>query len=939
MAPVIAAVVAAVGAISAAGAVASVSFFGIASGWAAVGLYAASSLVLSALSSALTPKIKSSSAGFSNFSVQASNRTLQIRQAITTRRIIYGETRVGGVLVYVASSDNEKYMHMVLVLAAHEVEAIDEIWVNDTVIPNDYIDEDGNVIDGRYANYMRIKKYLGGADQIADADLIAAVPEWTSAHRGRGHAYMYVRLEGNRDVYQTGVPSFSAVVRGKKVFDPRAAVVPEILWVQSASSDTGSIVLSPPGSVPDDAVLVGIIGTDYSASGDTDYGAPTGFESAIAYQRVNSGAAGLSGQVFYKVANSESGSYTFTETAHRKTHVVLLCVSGVDPAAIIGDIKAALVVSGKPVFPEIITPVENSLVVRAVLWDESKGLVEGAADLTQQAHVDQTGLDLLVYTNIQPDEGVSGEPYVDITSATRYIAFTLSLSPPTGLTVWSPNAALQSHDYLRDEKYGIGALEADVDIDTVIAAANACDEMVSVSAVTYQVSDVDADTDILTLGGDQLMLQRGDAVEIVSSGNLPAGLNAEQTYYVIPYQFAGTPRIQLAASFSGAILNEHVNLTTEGGHFNIRKISEPRYFGGGMLDTSVAVSDNLRDVMSSMGGTIVSIGGLWSMFAAVWRAPSIVLNEHHLRAPIEVQTRLPQRERFNGVKGVYVAPFHGWQPADYPSVVSSTYVSADNGRTVYRDLDLPFTQRPHTAQRLAKISLERSRREISLNYACDLRALQLQPADTVAIDNERFGWDEKAFEVLTHDLVMDGGGNGTPSLGVDMMLQEIDAAVFNWSISDEGGVTPASRTTLPNSYIVTVPIGVSLDSIPVPTQSGDRTYKIKITIDPHESSFVRNGGSLEVQFKESSSTVWRDYPPVDGGAIVIELFQAALGLFYDIRIRAVNMIGVPSAWVLVEGFSIGSSLLTDTEDWEHETLARDGTDLETDSGTSEDWEA
>ena len=42
-------------------------------------------------------------------------------------------------------------------------------------------------------------------------------------HRARGIAYIYARLEYDADVFSNGVPTFTAIVQGKKVFDPREA--------------------------------------------------------------------------------------------------------------------------------------------------------------------------------------------------------------------------------------------------------------------------------------------------------------------------------------------------------------------------------------------------------------------------------------------------------------------------------------------------------------------------------------------------------------------------------------------------------------------------------------------------------------------------------------------------------------------------------------------
>lgn len=51
--------------------------------------------------------------------------------------------------------------------------------------------------------------------------MLANIPGWTSAHRLRGIAYLYVRLEYDADIFPLGIPNVAAIVKGKKVYDPR----------------------------------------------------------------------------------------------------------------------------------------------------------------------------------------------------------------------------------------------------------------------------------------------------------------------------------------------------------------------------------------------------------------------------------------------------------------------------------------------------------------------------------------------------------------------------------------------------------------------------------------------------------------------------------------------------------------------------------------------
>ncbi len=143
--------------------------------------------------------------------VQARERTEMVRTAIGVRRVIYGEAMSSGPLLFAASTGAAKeYLHLVVPLAAHEVAAIDDLYFNDQLST-----------DARFAGFQRVNRRLGAAGQVADSDLVAEVPEWTSAHRLQGVAYAYVRLQWSAETWPTGLPNVKAVVRGRKILDPR----------------------------------------------------------------------------------------------------------------------------------------------------------------------------------------------------------------------------------------------------------------------------------------------------------------------------------------------------------------------------------------------------------------------------------------------------------------------------------------------------------------------------------------------------------------------------------------------------------------------------------------------------------------------------------------------------------------------------------------------
>ena len=184
-------------------------------------LSAATSLVLSAL----TPKPSAAGA----------NRGYQLnsRGAALDHQIIYGKCRVGGAIVFdEATGVNNKFLHRIVAVAGHEVESFDRIYINDSYIDFGDIAGDGNIPsvvdpDGttstRYDGKVRIQFGYGTPTQPANADLVSESANWTAQHTLSGIAYMYIRLAFDADVFPNGVPTVTAEIKGKKVFDPRTS--------------------------------------------------------------------------------------------------------------------------------------------------------------------------------------------------------------------------------------------------------------------------------------------------------------------------------------------------------------------------------------------------------------------------------------------------------------------------------------------------------------------------------------------------------------------------------------------------------------------------------------------------------------------------------------------------------------------------------------------
>ena len=160
--------------------------------------------------------------------------TTTVKESSPTQKIVYGKTRVGGSIVFVdiTGTDNE-YLHLLICFASHEVEDIEKIYFNDkeawnstsgTVSPFNAIISP----DDPYVTVDLVK----GSQTGAIGALVNRSSYWTTDHKNLGHTMVYTRLmwdsndgssgEGkSNSLFPQGIPNVTALIKGKKVYDPR----------------------------------------------------------------------------------------------------------------------------------------------------------------------------------------------------------------------------------------------------------------------------------------------------------------------------------------------------------------------------------------------------------------------------------------------------------------------------------------------------------------------------------------------------------------------------------------------------------------------------------------------------------------------------------------------------------------------------------------------
>ena len=190
--------------------------------------YMAKQATADALSSAMGP-----SAAEPKFGGYNVNR----RGAALHHQVIYGQTKVGGVVVFDdAHGANNKDLSRIIAYAGHEIESFEEVYLGskyrlvfsgDSVSYAQEINEKGEDVVGntttKFNNYLKVRKVTGGHTTSLNGTFSGFSSEWTSNHRLLGIAHLAIIFTYADDVWDEGLPEVTALIKGKKVYDPREA--------------------------------------------------------------------------------------------------------------------------------------------------------------------------------------------------------------------------------------------------------------------------------------------------------------------------------------------------------------------------------------------------------------------------------------------------------------------------------------------------------------------------------------------------------------------------------------------------------------------------------------------------------------------------------------------------------------------------------------------
>ena len=336
--------------------------------------------------------------------------------------------------------------------------------------------------------------------------------------------------------------------------------------------------------------------------------------------------------------------------------------------------------------------------------------------------------------------------------------------------------------------------------------------------------------------------------------------------------------------------------------------TEKRYTANGFSNFSATGAGIIEGLLSSMAGKMSYVNGQFCVFAGASQTPSLTITDDELLSDLNISTNPNAGNLFNSIKPIYVDSTQNYTAADAEVYQDSTFLNADtpSGESTANyvkqmETQLPFTVTDTMAQRLARIALKSQRQTTSLSCLVSLEFMRCQPNDWVYMTNERLGYSQKVFEVISTSMeVMDSGD--VPVMATRLELKEVAASVFNFATSDyTTGQSEGSDVTI-GSYAVTAPSNLALAQ-----QTNKEGVTTKVDI---KASWTNNSSDkvtlTEVAYKLSTDGAFTSDFTVGKGVAVALLPNVVVGKTYNVKARHIDVNGVTSAYTSVVNIAIAA---------------------------------
>ena len=217
--------------------------------------------------------------------------------------------------------------------------------------------------------------------------------------------------------------------------------------------------------------------------------------------------------------------------------------------------------------------------------------------------------------------------------------------------------------------------------------------------------------------------------------------------------------------------------------------------------------------------------------------------------------------------------------------------TADGGLLLEGRFDFSMLNSPYQAQEMAEIILRRSRTSLDVSLKADATALDLAVGDLVNITHATPSFSAKPFRVQGMTINSDHT--------INLVLSEHQDSFYTFGTQQEVATIP--DTTLPNVFSVQPPASVTLSDQLIEYNDGTVIVALDITVGASPDQFV---DFYQVEYKLSTDSNFIIY--AQGSGLNHRVLNVIDQSTYDVRVKAVNSLGVSSTYVSAQRQIVGA---------------------------------
>jgi hypothetical protein len=321
-----------------------------------------------------------------------------------------------------------------------------------------------------------------------------------------------------------------------------------------------------------------------------------------------------------------------------------------------------------------------------------------------------------------------------------------------------------------------------------------------------------------------------------------------------------------------------------------------------VLDSRAKVLNNIKEILTGCRGLLTYGGGKYRLVIESTGSSILSIAEDDIIGGINIQSE-DKTNKYNRVLVDFpdvdldfrnnTASF---PPNDDSSLSSAdqhaTMKTADGEELLEGRFSIQALTSFHQAQEHAEVILRRSRNSLRVSFKMSGEGMELIVGDIVAVTHATPGFSAKLFRVIGITL------NKDQTVSLNLIEHQDNFYTF----ATQGAAPTIPDTTLANPNVISAPASLTLSDELVEYSEGTVITRLNILVGASTDQFVRE---YQVEAKKSTENNFK----IIGRGIQLnyELLNVIDDATYNVRVRAVNGLGVASAYISADRKIVGAT--------------------------------